>query len=292
MYLWEGVSEFVAVAESNSFTIGAKRLGISTAQVSRQISALEKRLGVKLLYRTTRKISLTQEGCVYFQDCQDILKSLAEAEQSIVSVDNIPRGKIRLTAPVTYGEEVLGPLVNDFMLMHEHVEVDFHLTNAMVDLVDGGYDLAIRHGKLDDSSMMAKRLSKRSMFVCASPEYVKQHGAPTSLSELKNHNCLLGSADFWRFQPLGNNKHMRVSGTLRCNNGYSLLDAALKGIGIAQLPNHYVEAHIKDGRLLVVLEEFREPDEGVWALYPNNRQLSPKVRLLVDFFAEKIANDA
>ena len=291
MYLWEGVSEFVAVAESNSFTAGAKRLGISTAQVSRQISALEKRLGVKLLYRTTRKISLTQEGCVYFQDCQNILKSLEEAEQSIVSVDNIPRGKIRLTAPVTYGEEVLGPLVNDFMLKYEHVEVDFHLTNAMVDLVDGGYDLAIRHGKLEDSSMMAKRLSNRSMFVCASPEYVKQHGVPTSLSELKNHNCLLGSADYWGFQQSGKRKQMRVSGTLRCNNGYSLLDAALKGMGVVQLPNHYVETHIGDGRLVVILEEFCEPDEGVWALYPNNRQLSPKVRLLVDFFAEKIVVD-
>ncbi len=289
MRLWEGVSEFVAVAECNSFTEGAKRLGVSTAQVSRQVSALEKRLGVKLLYRTTRKLALTQEGCAYFQDCKNILKSLAEAEQSIVSMDNVPRGKIRLTAPVTYGEEVLGPLVNDFMIKYEFVEVDFHLTNAVVDLVDGGYDLAVRHGKLEDSSMMAKRLSNRSVFVCLSPEYAKKNGVPKSLSDLQKHNCLLGSLDFWKFQQSGKKKQVRVSGTLRCNNGYNLLDAALKGAGIVQLPNHYVESYIDSGQLLVALEGMREPDEGVWALYPNNRQLSPKVRLLVDFLSENIA---
>jgi len=182
-------------------------------------------------------------------------------------------------------------LVNDFMIKYEYVEVDFHLTNAMVDLVDGGYDLAVRHGKLEDSSMMAKRLSNRSMIVCLSPEYARKNGMPRSLSELQMHNCLLGSLDFWRFQCSGKKKHMRVSGTLRCNNGYSLLDAALKGVGIVQLPNHYVETYIDSGKLLPILEEFREPDEGVWALYPNNRQLSPKVRLLVDFLSENISID-
>lgn len=288
MFTWEGVSEFTAVAETESFTLASKRLRISTAQVSRQVSALENRLGVKLFYRTTRKVSLTDSGQVYYQHCRSVLDGLEEAERAIAHLHSRPRGKIKLTAPVTFGEEKIAPLINDFVLLYPELEIILHLTNQTLDLVDEGYDLAIRLGKLTDSSMMAKKLSTRTQYVCASPSYIETYGTPHSLSELERHNCLLGSIDYWHFQQSGSRKNIRVSGNIRCNSGYGLVDAALKGIGIIQLPDYYVQSYIDAGRLISMLEKYREPEEGIWAIYPHNRHLSPKIRLLVDFLAEKL----
>ncbi|MDX1268756.1 MAG: LysR family transcriptional regulator, partial [Oceanisphaera sp.] len=167
MFIWEGVSEFVAVAEMESFTGAAKRLGISTAQVSRQISALETRLSTKLFYRTTRKVSVTEAGQIYYQHCRQVLDGLEEAERTITNLQLAPRGKLRLTAPVTYGEKTIAPLVNDFVLRYPELEVQMRLTNQKLDLVAEGYDLAVRLGKLEDSSMMARRLASRTQYVCA-----------------------------------------------------------------------------------------------------------------------------
>ena len=214
MFLWEGVSEFVAVAESESFTAAAKQLGISTAQVSRQISALENRLNTKLFYRTTRKVSLTEEGTIYYQHCRRLMDGLEEAERAISDRRDTPQGSLKLTAPVTYGEQYIMPLVVDFMLRYPEIEVTMDLTNQTVDLVEGGYDLAIRLGKLSSSSMMAKRLTCRTQYVCASPSYLEKYGIPHSLSELRHHNCLVGNYDHWRFQEAGKERSVKVEGTL------------------------------------------------------------------------------
>lgn len=288
MFLWEGVSEFVAVAEAESFTRAAKRLGISTAQVSRQISALESRLSTKLFYRTTRKVSVTEAGQIYYQHCRQVLDGLEEAERTITNLQLSPRGRLRLTAPVTYGEKVIAPLVNDFVLRYLELEVELRLTNQKLDLVADGYDLAIRLGTLEDSSMMAKRLSSRIQYVCASPDYLSTHGVPHSLSELEQHNCLQGSLDYWRFQEQGRPRNIRIKGNIRCDSGWALLDAALKGIGIVQLPDYYVQPALDAGQLLPILEHYREDDNGIWALYPHNRHLSPKVRMLLDYFGEAL----
>src|SRR5690554_3773927 len=164
MVQWEGITEFVYVAEQESFTEAAKRIGISTAQVSRQVSALEKRLRIQLLYRTTRKVTLTEEGRIFYQHCRSVLDGLDAAKRAITNLQTKPQGKIKLTAPVAYGEKQILPLVNNFALQHSDVEVDAYLTNRQVDLVDEGYDLAIRIGKLSDSTMMAKKLSKRTNY--------------------------------------------------------------------------------------------------------------------------------
>lgn len=285
---WEGISEFVYVAETESFTKASKKMAISTAQVSRQISALEKRLDTKLFYRTTRKVSLTEEGRVFYQHCRSVLDGLEEAERAITNLQSKPQGKIKLTAPVTYGEQQIMPLVNDFMKAHGDVEVFAYLSNQKVDLVEGGYDLAIRLGKLTDSTMMAKKLGKRTNYVCASPEYLSKYGVPHSLSELSKHSCLLGTLDYWHFSDLAKEKNIRVTGRLRYNNGYSLVDAALKGLGIVQLPDYYVQNYIQSGALVTLLDKYREPDEGIWAIYPHNRHLSPKIRLLVDYLSTHI----
>lgn len=293
MMRWDGISEFVYVAEYESFTRAAKELGISTAQVSRQVSALEKRLNIKLLYRTTRKVTLTEEGRVFYQHCRGVLDGLDAAEQAVSNLQSRPQGRIKLTAPVTYGEQQLLPLVNDFMVQYSDIEVTAFLSNQKIDLVDGGYDLAIRIGKLSDSTMMAKKLSRRTNFVCAAPAYLEKYGTPHALSELSQHNCLLGTRDYWHFiendKEAGKERNMRVSGTVQYNSGHSLVDAALKGLGIVQLPDYYVQRHLASGALVSLLDNYREPEEGIWAVYPHNRHLSPKIRLLVDYLTERLA---
>ncbi|WP_227680562.1 LysR family transcriptional regulator [Psychrobacter sp. SWN149] len=303
---WEGISEFVSVAESESFTRGAKVLGISTAQVSRQISALEKRLNIKLLYRTTRKVSLTEEGRVFYQHCRSVLDGLDAAEQAVSNLQSKPQGRIKLTAPVTYGEQQLLPLINDFMGQYHDIEVTAFLSNQKIDLIEGGYDLAIRIGKLSDSTMMAKKLSQRTNFICAAPSYLDIHGTPQNLGELGQHNCLLGTRDYWHFIDVGKIKenpnisgkatgqkssverNLRVSGSIQYNSGYSLVDAALKGLGIVQLPDYYVQKYLTSGELVSLLDDYREPEESIWAIYPHNRHLSPKIRLLVDYLSEHL----
>ena len=294
---WDGISEFVYVANYESFTRAAKELGISTAQVSRQISALEKRLNIKLLYRTTRKVSLTEEGRVFYQHCRGVLDGLDAAEQAVSNLQSKPQGRIKLTAPVTYGEQQLLPLVNDFMVQYSDIEVTAFLSNQKIDLIDGGYDLAIRIGKLSDSTMMAKKLSRRTNFVCAAPAYLEKYGMPHSLSDLNQHNCLLGTRDYWHFIEDGKidsgknadkEKNLRVSGSVQYNSGHSLVDAALKGLGIVQLPDYYVQKYLASGELVSLLNNYREPEESIWAIYPHNRHLSPKIRLLVDYLAEHL----
>ncbi len=288
MAQWEGVNEFVAVVESGSFTQASKRVGISTAQVSRLIGQLEKRLATKLLYRTTRKVSVTEAGQVYYQHCRQVLDGLEEAERTLTQLHATPRGKLRITAPITYGESVLAPLLNDFVLQYPELEVQLQLSNQKLDLVEESFDLAIRLGKLDNSSMMAKRLATRKLFLCASPGYIQTYGMPHTLSELNRHNCLLGTLDFWRFKQDGKERSLRVSGSLRYNSGNALLDAVLKGLGLVQLPDFYVQGHLAKGELLELLPEFQPDDEGIWALYPHNRHLSPKVRMLVDFLQKQL----
>jgi DNA-binding transcriptional LysR family regulator len=289
MMKWEGVSEFVAVAEAESFTKAAQHLEISTAQVSRQVSALETRMATKLFHRTTRKVSVTEVGKVYYQHCRQVLDGLEEAERAITNLQSTPRGLLKITAPVTYGEGTIAPLINDFIAKYPELEIKITLTNQKVDMIDEGFDLAIRLGQLEDSSMMAKRLGSRTQYVCASPHYLATYGLPHSLSELDQHNCLQGTLDYWRFQENGKTRNIRVRGNLSCNSGHALVDAAIKSIGIIQLPDYYVLPFIQSGQLVPVLELNRQPEEGIWALYPHNRHLSPKVRMLLDYLGEALS---
>lgn len=285
---WEGIAEFVHVAETQSFTQAAQRLSVSTAKVSRQVNALEKRLNVKLFYRSTRTVSLTQEGNLFYRHCRHILNDLEAAEHAVTRLQHHPQGLIKLTAPATYGEKKIAPLINDFVLQHPQVEISAYFTNRQIDLIDDGYDIAIRLGKLKDSSLMAKKLTERVIYLCAAPAYLNQCGTPLSLSDLDKHNCLLGTLDYWHFYDTAGERNLKVSGTLRYNSGEALLDAALKGLGIVQLPDYYVNEHIASGKLTVLLDDRRGRDQGVWAVYPANRYLSPKIRTLIDYLSETL----
>ncbi len=291
MFNWEGVTEFVAVAETESFTAAAKQLEISTAQVSRQVSALEKRLATRLLHRTTRKVTVTEAGNIYYQRCRQILEDLDTAEDAISDMQSHPTGKLKITAPVTYGEVTIAPLVNNFLALYPDLDVELNLSNLKKDLIEEGFDIAIRQGNLADSTMMAKHLSSRTFYVCASPAYLEAHGTPLTPRDLEKHNCLQSMNDYWYFQKNGKPQNIRLNGNLRSNSGHALLDAALKGIGIVQLPGDYVCSYTdtEDNHLTILLEEYRAPDQGVWALYPQNRHLSSKVRLLLDYLGEQLA---
>lgn len=285
---WQGVYEFVAVAETQSFSAAAKNLGISTAQVSRQISALEERLQVKLFYRTTRKVTLTEEAALYYQHCRALVDGLDTAEEAITSLRGTPQGKIKMAAPVTYGERIIQPLVNDFVRKYDQLEVLTELRNHQMDFIDSGFDLAVRIGRLEDSSLVAKQIGMRHSYVCATPSYIAKHGKPEKPADLKHHNCLVGTRDYWLFMDRGKEKRVRVEGNIRCNSGMALLDAALKDLGVVQLSDFYVDDCINKGELVTLLDDFRESSEGIWAVYPQNRYLSPKLRLLIDYLAENL----
>ncbi len=288
MTIWDGINEFVCVVETESFTAAAKRLEVSVAHISRQVNQLEDRLGAKLLYRTTRKLRLTEVGEVYYQHARKILDDMQTAERAVMEMEGKPTGKLRITAPVYYGEYFLAPLVNDFLLQYPQLDLELKLTNETVDLVKEGYDLAIRLGTLDSSSLMCRKLARRTQYLCASPAYLATHGTPQTLADLANHRCLGGSLDHWRFLENGKLRNWRVGSAWSCNSGLALKDAALKGLGIVQLPDYYVQAALAQGSLISLLESHRLPDDGVWVVYPQNRHLSPKVRLLVDFLVMQL----
>jgi DNA-binding transcriptional LysR family regulator len=291
MSQWEGVIEYVAVVEEQSFTKAAKRMRTSVANVSRRVNSLEERLGVKLLSRTTRKVTVTEAGATYYQHCKPLVEGLNNAELAVNQLQLTPKGSIKMTAPVTYGEQVIAPLMHDFLMEHPSLELELVLSNQKQDLVAEGFDLAVRLGRLDDSTMMAKKLRDRHMFVCASPEYLKQYGEPHSLSELKYHNCLQGSTQYWRFDERKIERLVQVRGRMQCNSGYALLNAALKGLGIVQLPDYYVQPYLASGELVELLTDYRGNKEGIWALYPQNRMLTSKVRTLIDYLSAILSHD-
>lgn len=286
---WEGVSEFVAVAERESFTGAAQKLATSVAQVSRKVATLEERLAVKLLNRTTRKVSLTEAGQLYFQQCKLLVEGLEVAELAVTQMQSTPKGLLKVTAPVTYGERQLAPILHQFLKLHPQVELELMLTNQKLDLIDSGVDIAIRLGRLENSSMIAKKLSQRQLYVCASPEYIERNGEPHTLSELSNHQCLVGGFEHWRFKENRQPRSVRVHGRIKCNSGLALLDAAKQSVGLVQLPEYYVSEDLESGNLVEVLADYRDDKEGIWALYPQNRNLSSKVRLLVDYLSEQLA---
>jgi DNA-binding transcriptional LysR family regulator len=289
MSRWEGLDEFVAVAECGQFSAAAARLNLSSSQVSRQIARLEERLQTRLFYRSTRRVALTEAGQTFLQHCQRLQDAREEALRAMGDLSSEPKGLLRLTCAVAYGERFIVPLVTDFMQLHPQLRIDIDLSNRTLDLLHEGLDMAIRLGRLQDSRLVATRLAPRQMYLCAAPAYLQRYGRPHSLSELSRHNCLIGSSDMWSFKAEGRDHSVRVQGNWRCNSGQAVLEAALKGVGLCQLPDYYVLEHLRSGALVSLLDNQQPPDTAVWALYPQQRHLSPKVRQLVDFLKQGLA---
>ncbi|WP_142849438.1 LysR family transcriptional regulator [Telmatospirillum sp. J64-1] len=289
MNQWDGIDEFVAVAQMGSFSAGAQRLRVSSSHVSRQVAQLETRLGERLFYRTTRKVALTPAGQELLSRCAGLVAARDEALAAISNMHETPRGLLRLTCAAAYGERFVVPLVNDFLERYPAVEVDIHLTNKTVDIVQDKIDLAIRMGRLRDSGLVVTRLVPRVMYLCAAPSYLAEHGVPRSLGDLPRHRCLIGSSDTWLFSDGGKDWAFQPAGRWRCNNGYAVLDAALRGFGLCHLPDYYVREHIESGRLVSLLDDKRHMNMAVWAVTAQQRQLSSKVRLLVEHLKAGLA---
>ncbi|HEX7759313.1 MAG TPA: LysR family transcriptional regulator [Caulobacteraceae bacterium] len=279
---WDGIDAFVAVARTLNFSQASKRLGRSTSQVSREISRLEERLGVRLFHRTTRHVSLTDLGDRFLGRCRRLIEDRNEAMIAIAAEAGQLHGHLRVTCSVAYGERFVVPLLNAFLAEHPKLTLEIELTDNVLDLVGGGFDFAIRAGQLKDSRLIARRLASRTRILCAAPGYLRMAGAPRELADLRDHACLRGTSDSWTFSRNGREAVFKPNGRWRANSGAAVLDAALRGLGICQLPDFYLTEALASGHLVRLLEAYQPADEGVWGVYPDRRQLSPKVRLALE----------
>lgn len=283
---------FVRVAETQSFSEAARRLRVTKSAVSRHVSALEAELGARLFQRTTRSLSLTEAGRGYLERASRILDDLADADRAVSQLQAAPRGRLRLSAPMSFGFLHLAPALTDFLVRYPEVEVDVAMNDRFVDLVNEGYDVAVRIGALEDSSLIARKLAPARRAICASPAYLAARGAPLTPDDLKNHDCLfnsnLATAREWRFTaPDGATLPVAVSGRFSANNGDALRVAALRGLGLANLPTFIAGADLQAGALVTVLDAFLSQDLTINAVYPHARHLSPTVRAFVDFLADR-----
>jgi len=288
----DSMEAFVRVAESKSFSEAARRLNLSKSVISRQVSGLEADLGARLFHRTTRSLTLTEVGTAYLERCQRILADIEEANLSVSNLQAAPRGKLKVNAPVTFAIQHLAPALPDFLSRYPEMEIDLALNDRFVNLVEEGFDLAIRIGKLDDSSLIARFLAPARRVVVGSPDYLARRGTPQTPDDLTQHCCLsysnLSVADEWSFNsPDGKRWPVEVKGRLRVNNGDVLRQATLSGLGLTMAPTFIVGADLQAGTLVQVLEQYVPQNIGIHAVYPHARHLSPKVRAFVDFLAER-----
>lgn len=288
------IEAFIAVVERGSFTAAAQALRLSRAMVSRHVQDLENRLGARLLYRTTRKVGLTEVGKVYYQRCVQLLADLVEADCVVGELQSEPRGLLRINAPMSFGTLHLAGAVADFAALHPQLSIDLTLNDRVVDLIEEGYDVAVRIGRLADSSLIARRLAPCRMVVCASPHYIARHGQPGHPTDLARHNCLtyayLTPRDEWRFHGPEGEVAVRVSGTMSANNGEVLAAAARCGRGVAFEPSFIVGEDLERGRLVRLLPAYRPAEPSINAVYPHARHLSAKVRSFVDFLAGRFGD--
>jgi DNA-binding transcriptional LysR family regulator len=281
------IESFVGVATKGSLTATAKAEGVAPAVIGRRIDALEERLGVKLLVRTTRRITLTHEGSAFLDDCQRVLSELANAEASVSEGGVKASGYLRITAPAGFGRRHVAPMVPQFLAQHPDVRLSLNLSDRVVDIVNEGFDCAIRVGDLPDSSLVSVRLADNRRLCVAAPAYIKRAGAPKTPNELHRHECLTLSSDAsqsrgWAFTVDGAVTHLRPSGRLDCSDGQVLHEWCLQGLGIAWRSTWEVDADIAAGRLVSLLDTHAAPHNGIYAVFPQRKHLPLRVRLWID----------
>ncbi len=282
------LESFVSVATRGSLTAAAKAEGVAPAIMGRRLDALESRLGVKLLVRTTRRISLTHEGSAFLEDCQRLLTDVANAEASVSAGGVKASGHLRITAPAGFGRRHVAPLVTRFREQHADVTISLNLSDRVVDLAGEGFDCAIRVGDMPDSSLVSVRMADNRRLCVATPDYLRRHGTPQQPSELARFDCLTLSSDAsqtrgWAFRINGELQHLKPGGPLDCSDGQVLHDWCLAGYGIAWRSTWEVEAEIAAGLLVAVLQDFDAPANGIFAVFPQRKHLPLRVRLWIDF---------
>jgi len=295
METFSSIPVFVAVVENGSFSRAALRLGTSKSAVSKRIRELENRLGVQLLHRTTRQLSLTEAGERYFEYAVKAVVAAGEGVDSVTQLQGNPKGELKINTPMSFGRLHIAPLVADFLAKYPDIRLNMVMEDKIVDLVEGGYDLAIRGGNLQDSSLIARRLAPCRSVICASPGYLEKHGEPGRPEDLLNFNCInfsyfSGGSD-WTFYSDSGPVKVKVGGNYQVNNSEALQQAALAGLGIAKIPTFVVGEDIAAGRLLPLLKDYQLPMQTFYAVFPQRRHLPAKVRVFLDFIIERLGGD-
>jgi DNA-binding transcriptional LysR family regulator len=288
---------FVAVVEAGSFVAAADRLKQSTASVSKQVAQLENQVGVRLLHRTTRRVSLTADGTLFVERCRDMLQQWRDAEDEVANRSTTAQGLLRVNVPVSYGMSHLAALWAGFMRANPEVNLDIILSDRVADLVDEGFDLAVRIGQLPSSSLISRRLAKTRLTVCASPDYLRTYPAPDNPTELGSHRILsyslLSSGDTWTFtsrdEP-SRQASVRVLPIMRSNNGDTCRDAAVRGQGVVMQPDFLLRSQLTSGELIELMPRWLGQELGIYVVYPSRRHLPAKVRLLIDYLGQQLSS--
>ena len=278
---------FVRVVEARNFSAAARELRLTPSAVSKLISRMEDRLGARLLNRTTRSVTLTEEGRAFYQRCTPILAAIDEAERAVAELHGEPRGLLKVNASTGFGHYHIEPLIPGFLARYPDLRLELTLSESIVNLIEEEVDVAVRIGQLPDSSLIARKLGTARRIVVASPAYLERHGTPQTPDDLKDHNCLrlstATSLNQWEFKGPGEPRRIDVAGNFEANSGIALHRAAVAGIGLIRVGNFTVAADVRTGRLVPVLADHEPPSEtNIYAVYPHNRHLSAKVRAFVD----------
>ncbi|MCA4964280.1 LysR family transcriptional regulator [Pseudomonas sp. Y24-6] len=285
---------FCTVVDKGTFVGAADALEMSKAAISRYVSALEERLGARLLHRTTRKLSLTEEGRQFYHQAREVLALMDQAEEAVSSAAPEPSGVLRVNAPVSFGVLHLAPLWGAFMNAHPNVELDISLNDRLVDLVDEGFDAAIRIARMESSSLVGRRLAGTRMCLCASPDYLASHPPLRTLADLADHGVIaytnFATGNEWLFDGPDGRVSVRTRSIVRCNNGDTCRSIALAGGGIALQPSFMVGDDLRSGALVEILPEYRSIELGIYVVYPTRKHLASKVRALISFLTERFAH--
>ncbi len=287
------MESFAAVVEAGSFTTAADQLGISKSFVSKQISQLENSLGTRLLHRSTRKLSLTDEGARFYKHCELIVSEAEKAREEMIDSHDNPRGRIRMTLPQSLIISNVGSVLLKFQEEYPEIGLEIVASGVIENLIDEGIDLALRVGQLEDSTLISKKLSQCSFQTVASPQYIKKYGEPNHPSDLTHHNCLIYASSstgrHWPFRlPTGEEVTVNIRGNLICNDGHLIIDAALQGRGVGFGPSFLYQPYIDKGELNLLLPEFSLPPVLISALYPSRQNLPRKVSVLIEFLSKHL----
>ena len=288
----EHLTLFIRIAVTHNISMAGNELGLSPAVASAHINKLESTLGVRLIHRTTRKVSLTEEGKAFLPHAEDVIASVEAARASVGAGSFLPRGTLRVAAPASFGRMHLVPIMADFLAQFPDLKVDLKLSDTIVDLVEGGFDIAIRNSELKDSTLIARKLASDHRILCASPAYITQYGQPSSPHDLTNHKCIsLIGLENWGFRTDEGQTVIKTTGNFRTDNGEAIRDACINGLGITINSKWSVYKHLKSGNLVQVLPDYPlVSDTAIWALYPSSRLLAPKVRAFIDYLSQHFSN--